>query len=151
MTRPFTGKHMWAVMIAFFGTVIAVNVMMARMAIGTFGGTVVDNSYVASQKFNGWLDAAADQKRQGWAARFSLDRDRHVVMGLTRHGAPDASRAARGEAHHPLGAAPAIALDFAATGNGTLKSRQKLPHGRWQLRVSIPDGNRAIRVAGEAM
>ncbi|MGE0776676.1 MAG: FixH family protein, partial [Sphingomonadaceae bacterium] len=55
MTRSFTGRHMAIILIAFFGVVIAVNFYMARMAIGTFGGTVVDNSYVASQRFNGWL------------------------------------------------------------------------------------------------
>ena len=54
MTKPFTGWHMTAILVGFFSTVIAVNVYMAHAAISTFGGTVVDNSYVASQEFNGW-------------------------------------------------------------------------------------------------
>ena len=56
--RKFTGWHMTGILVAFFGVVVSVNVFMARAAISTFGGTVVDNSYVASQKFNGWLDKA---------------------------------------------------------------------------------------------
>jgi nitrogen fixation protein FixH len=39
----FTGWHMTTILVAFFGVVIAVNFFMARMAVGTFGGTVVDN------------------------------------------------------------------------------------------------------------
>ena len=50
-----TGRHVAAIFIGFFAIVIAVNMLMASYAIGGFGGTVVDNSYVASQKFNGWL------------------------------------------------------------------------------------------------
>ena len=55
---PFTGWHMLAICVAFFGVVIAVNVVMADLAISTFSGEVVENSYVASQRFNGWLDEA---------------------------------------------------------------------------------------------
>ena len=68
IARPFTGKHMAAIMIAFFGVVIAVNVLMARLATSTFGGLVVENSYVASQKFNRWLGEARSEKALGWKA-----------------------------------------------------------------------------------
>ncbi len=52
----FTGKHMLGVMIAGFGIVAAVNFYMASLAVGGFHGIVVENSYVASQKFNDWID-----------------------------------------------------------------------------------------------
>lgn len=48
----FTGRHMWALMILFFGTVIAVNFTMAWYAHSSWSGLVVENSYVASQEFN---------------------------------------------------------------------------------------------------
>ena len=38
-TKPFTGYHMAAILIGFFGIVIAVNIYMAKVAVGTFGGT----------------------------------------------------------------------------------------------------------------
>jgi len=66
MTRTFTGWHMTGIVVALFGVVIAVNVLMASYAIGTFGGTVVDNSYVASQRFNSWLAEARTQRDLGW-------------------------------------------------------------------------------------
>ncbi|HWK66637.1 MAG TPA: FixH family protein [Rhizobiaceae bacterium] len=56
MTRQgkgeFTGRHMLGLMLAFFGTIIAVNLAMAIFASTSWTGFVVKNSYVASQQFN---------------------------------------------------------------------------------------------------
>ena len=65
-TGPFTGKHFAVIIVAFFAVVVSVNVYMARAASSTFGGVVVENSYVASQNFNAWL-AEADGKAVGFA------------------------------------------------------------------------------------
>ena len=120
--RPFTGRHMAAILIAFFAVVIAVNITMARLAIGSFGGTVVDNSYVASQKFNGWLKDAAAQKALGWSVAMSLDGQRHVVIDLDAPGAH-----ATATARHPLGRAPDIVLDFVPVAPGRLRATRPLP------------------------
>ena len=58
-TGPFTGRHITMILVAFFGVVIAVNLVMAHYASSTFGGVVVENSYVASQEYNQWLHEAA--------------------------------------------------------------------------------------------
>ena len=44
-------------MLAFFGVIIAVNVVMATLASTSWTGLVVENSYVASQEFNRKADA----------------------------------------------------------------------------------------------
>ncbi|MFZ4382234.1 MAG: FixH family protein, partial [Sandarakinorhabdus sp.] len=80
--RPFTGRSFAIIIVGFFGVVVAVNITMARLASGTFGGTVVDNSYVASQKYNGWLAQARAQDRLGWATPLTLDAQRHVRIGV---------------------------------------------------------------------
>ena len=67
MTRRFTGWHFTAIITAFFGVVVAVNLTMAVFATRTFGGVVVENSYVASQKYNDWLDAAKRQQQLAWS------------------------------------------------------------------------------------
>ncbi|HMP45265.1 MAG TPA: FixH family protein, partial [Sphingopyxis sp.] len=41
--RSFTGWHMTAILVGFFGVVMAVNFTMARLAMSTFGGKVVEN------------------------------------------------------------------------------------------------------------
>ena len=50
--KEFTGKHMLGTMVAFFGVIITVNLIMARFAVTTWSGLVVPNTYVASQEFN---------------------------------------------------------------------------------------------------
>lgn len=50
--KEFTGRHMLAIMLAFFGVIIAVNGVMATFATRSWSGLVVENTYVASQQFN---------------------------------------------------------------------------------------------------
>lgn len=140
-TPAFTGRTFLAIMVAFFGVVIAVNITMARLASGTFGGTVVDNSYVASQKFNGWIAQGRAQDRLGWATPLSLDAGRHVVVTV-----PGSAFTASGSAHHPLGRAADVPLAFAPDGKGRLVSTTALPAGRWQVRLEIRSGRDVKRL-----
>lgn len=139
--KPFTGHHMTMIMVAFFGVVVAVNITMAWLASGTFGGTVVDNSYVASQKFNGWLEQSRAQQQLGWATPVSLNGARRVVIGV-----PGIGFAATGTAHHPLGRAPDVPLVFARDAGGTLVSTTPLPAGRWQVRLEVREGRDVKRL-----
>ena len=136
----FTGWHMTAILVAFFGVVMAVNFTMARMAVSSFGGTVVDNSYVASQKYNRWLNAAAQQDQLGWNVLVSLDTGRHVRIEALANGVALTQVTAVGDALHPLGRAADVPLAFAATPNGQLLSTKPLPAGRWNLRLSLRRG-----------
>ena len=130
MSKPFTGRHMAMILISFFGVVIAVNIVMARLATSTFGGIVVDNSYVASQHFNRWLDQAHKQDTLGWTARLSRASDGTLAVHMT--GAPASTRLTA-VAWHPLGHAPDQTLTFTAKGDSTYRSQERLPAGRWTL------------------
>lgn len=141
MTKRFTGRHAAAILIAFFGVVIAVNLTMAAFATRTFGGVVVENSYVASQKYNGWLAAAKRQEKLGWTVTSGLDSERHVNVAVSVDGAE-----ADGFARHPLGRAADIPLTFNAA-NDVLRSNQSLPAGRWDVHLLVrkgPDDARLI-------
>ena len=61
--KELTGKHVLAVLVLAFGVIIAVNLVLAFKAVGTFPGAEVRNSYVASQNFD--ADRAA-QEALGW-------------------------------------------------------------------------------------
>jgi nitrogen fixation protein FixH len=69
--RPFTGYHMLAWIITFFGIIIGVNITMAYYANSTWSGLVVANSYVASQEFNGKLADVKAQDALGWKGHLS--------------------------------------------------------------------------------
>jgi nitrogen fixation protein FixH len=57
---------MLLIMLGFFGLIIGVNLTMAYLAVGSWPGLVVKNSYVASQQFNATLRDAAHQADLGW-------------------------------------------------------------------------------------
>ena len=46
--KPLTGRKVLFLLVAFFGVVIAVNLVMMKLAIQTLPGTEVDSAYSAS-------------------------------------------------------------------------------------------------------
>ena len=144
--RKFTGWHMFAILIAFFGVVVSVNMVMATAAIRTFGGTVVDNSYVASQRFNAWLNEARAQERLGWTTRLGVDDGRHVTVALSDHGTPLRGAEIEAVARHPLGRAPDVPLRFEAGVDGSYISHEMLPAGRWLVQVKVRRGGSNLRL-----
>ena len=142
MGRQFTGRHMAAILVGFFAVVIAVNLLMARFAVSTFGGIVVENTYVASQEFNGWLEDAREQRALGWDAVTTWRPDNRLAVQLT--GVPSGARVTA-VAHHPLGRQPDREIAFAANGENRFLSTAALPAGRWRLRLEVTAANQVWR------
>jgi nitrogen fixation protein FixH len=140
MTRRFTGWHMAGIMILFFGVIVTVNMTMAVFATRTFGGKVVENSYVASQQFNEWLAAARAQEKLGWKRELSLGADRKIAVSVS---ATDAG--VEGYARHPLGREAEVKLSFAPEGEGRFRSIETLPRGRWIVHLTVRRGGEAAR------
>lgn len=128
-----TGRKVTAIFVAFFGVVMAVNFTMAHLASSTFGGVVVENSYVASQHYNKWLGAAAAQEKLGWSASLARLPDDRVAVRFT--GAPEGLMVSA-VARHPLGHAPDQALDFVRAADGAFVSAKAVAPGRWMLRLA---------------
>lgn len=137
MTRRFTGWHMTAILVGFFGVVMAVNFTMARLASASFGGLVVENTYVASQEFNRWLADAEASEALGWQVVTTWRPDGRLVLAV--RGAPD-FLIARANARHPLGRADERVLAFTRIGENLYLSDEALPEGRWTLRLELGDG-----------
>lgn len=140
IARRFTGLHMTALLCGFFGVVIAVNMVMATFAVRTFGGVVVENSYVASQKYNGWLAEARRQEKLGWSVKAGVAADRRVTLVTSVEDA-----AVSGVASHPLGRQPDVALNFHRQG-GKLVSDRPLPEGRWNVRLTVRRGPEQVQL-----
>jgi len=143
MSGNFTGRHITAILVVFFGVVVAVNLAMARYAIGTFGGVVVENSYVASQQFNRWLDEGSAEQALGWGASARRTTGNRVELDLTGPSAQPVE--VKAVARHPLGRLADQVLTFTPDGAGHLVSRQKLPSGRWRLRLEVSAEGRLWR------
>ena len=132
--RQFTGKHMLLTMVAGFGIVAAVNFYMASLAVGGFHGIVVENSYVASQKFNAWIEEAEAMEALGWSAQAARDESGHLV--LTTEGVP-AGASISAELRRPIGEREFASLTFAPLGDGHYRSLEALDDGRWTMRLAI--------------
>lgn len=142
---PFTGPRMAVVLVGGFAVVIAVNLLMASIAVGSFHGTVVDNSYVASQNYNGWLRQAAASEALGWQAVPHRREDGRIVIEALH--VPAGARITA-TATRPLGVREETPLSFVAGAQGRWVSREAVAPGRWQLRMAIRAGDQAW--AGEA-
>lgn len=148
--RPFTSKHITLILVSFFGVVIAVNVLMARLASSTFGGVVVENSYVASQQFNGWLKEASAEQALGWNAGFARDGQGRAAITLRdRTGRAIAAAKVTAVAEHPLGQRPETDLTLRETALGTYAA--PLEAGRWRLRVMVEAEGKVWRTVGEVL
>ena len=82
--REFTGRHMLAIILAFFAVVIAVNLTMATLANTSWTGLVVENTYVASQQFNSKAEEGRAQAALGWTGKLT------IAWGEVRYGLIDA-------------------------------------------------------------
>ncbi|MDR7060595.1 MULTISPECIES: FixH family protein [unclassified Sphingopyxis] len=138
--KAFTGRHMTAILVGFFAVVIAVNLTMARFAMSTFGGKVVENSYVASQHYNEWLKRADAQDRLGWNESITLDAGRHVLLTIRKDGALLDGVQASATINHPVGRIAPAALRFEPAAGGVLRSVEPLAIGRWRLDLIVRHG-----------
>lgn len=134
--RPFTGRHMALVMVGFFGVVVGVNLLLANLAVATFSGKLVENSYVASQGFNRLLGAAAADKALGWHMAVGRGKPGTVRLHLSDASArPLTGAAVRGRADHPVGAKASVVLTPREVAPGVYEAA--LPAGRWHVGVEV--------------
>lgn len=138
MRRTITGRDVLAIFVLFFGIVIAVNFAVARIALRSFSGVVVENSYVASQNFNGWLKAAREEKALGWSAQVSRDPAGRLVVDTK--GMPEDTHLVA-QLRRPLGTPDDRTEPLRASGGGRYTSNQ-IERGRWIVRIEAEAAGR---------
>ena len=104
-----------------------------------FGGVIVENSYVAGQEFNDWLDAAEEQEALGWSVEMTRSENGHLLIDTTS--VPDGATVTA-EARRPLGQPESKSLSFIEATPGNHVSLEPLDTGRWivRLKVASPEG-----------
>lgn len=123
------GRHVGAMFVAGFAIIIAVNILLAVKAVGTFPGLEVANSYVASQSFDARHKA---QQALGWTARAQY-RDGVLQLRVLDHdGSPAPIRDLTAHVGRPTEARDDIALALDANGRAVVD----LARGLWRLDVT---------------
>jgi nitrogen fixation protein FixH len=132
--HPFTGWHMLGVVGLFFGTIIAVNIMMAYWAVSTFPGLNAKNSYVASQNYNLLLKDAAAQDERGWKGKLTLDARRPALALSDRAGSPIPGLDVWILAGRPANASTDRELKLEPIA-GIYRAEEALERGRWLVEI----------------
>ena len=133
--REFTGRHMLVIMLAFFGTIVGVNIFMATMATTSWTGLVVKNTYVASQEFNEKLAASRAQAKLNWHVGL-IYRDGQLIFDL----ADDQSQPIKMQSveialTRPIGIAQDRTLTLLAQGEKFVV-RDAIPSGVWNVVIN---------------
>ncbi|MEZ5812522.1 MAG: FixH family protein [Rhizobiaceae bacterium] len=140
--RQFTGLHMLAALVTFFGVIIAVNLVMASFATRSWTGLVVKNSYVASQTFNDTVAAMREQDELGWQGKLSLDDGIIAYRLEDRSGAVIGAQSIDITFKRPSyeGADHTVALT--RRDDGVFAAPHRLDDGIWVVEVMAAAGSR---------
>ena len=151
-----TGRHILFAMLAFFGLVIAVNIVFVNLALGTFTGLTDQDSYRTGVSWNRQLERAEEMRALGWSVTVVADvsrvfekaGDNRRAVSLTvsiddSHGNRLDRVGLQGVARHPIAQASDQPVSFVAGPGGTYAADVVLEGpGNWTLRLvtSAPDG-----------
>lgn len=135
--RGFTGRHFAAVMVGGFGLIIAVNLLMAVLAMRSHPGMVVDSSHVAGQKFNGWVEAGRAQRARGWHVTARMDGSVLEVVAMNALGEPLPGAGVEARVRHPLGKEEAAVLALVDVGAGRYRAPLAVPPGQWDVELRV--------------
>lgn len=138
--RPFTGKHMILVMMAFFGTIISVNLVMASFARSSWTGLVVQNSYVASQQFNEKMAESRALAKLGWTGTLETTSRKVVYRLGDRNGKPVAVTRGKAIFRHPAAEGADWTVDLRPETDGTLVADTSVLDGLWAVELEVEAG-----------
>lgn len=144
----FTGWHMLGAMLLFFGIVISVNIYMAWQATRTWSGLVVENTYVASQEFNGKVAEAKALAASGIVGKLDISgSDVRYQLSHPTSGPVEAD-AVTLKFKRPVGEAQDFAMTLEPAGEGMFLGSHAVPEGTWIIEVeALRDGERILHDA----
>ena len=148
--RQLNGWHVLSMLVAFFGVVIGVNLLMAYLANSTWSGLVVANGYVASQSFDKDLAKAKAQEALGWNVAFTFQKDRINLAFADREGKAIETLALTGDLERTVTDRQDQKLTFTAMGGGVYSAPANLTPGVWEVEIDgkssdVPDYHKIFR------
>jgi nitrogen fixation protein FixH len=142
----FTGKHMLFTMVAFFGVIITVNLIMARFAITTWSGLVVPNTYVASQQFNAKAAESRAIDALGYRVKLIPNVDGLEIDFVDAAGNPAEADTMIAELRRPVGEHSDRHMVLTRDADGVYRGAGELAEGEWIATVvATRDGQTLYR------
>lgn len=144
--ETFTGWHMLAVMVLFFGTIVSVNVTMAYFATSSWSGLLVKNTYVASQKFDDDVAQNREMLERGWVSDLTMDGRTITYSLVDAAGQPIAADTVTASIYRPVGVLDDQSVTLAHSGEGIYSAALPVDPGQWIARISAEkDGTLVYR------
>jgi nitrogen fixation protein FixH len=154
MSGKFSGRSVLAILVTFFGVIIAVNVVFTVEAINTFRGEDEQRPYLQGIEFNHTLQRRAEQAGLGWSATLSARREAsgrvRVQVGVRdRHGQPLEHLKLITELRHPADSARDRKVVLTEMGNGTYEgSVAGINPGSWDVLIQLASPKNVAFEAG---
>jgi len=137
--KPLTGAKVLLILVAFFGVVIGVNMVMMRFAIQTLPGTEVDSAYSASLAYEKEIATARDQSARNWKVDAHVERSGQggatlQVEARDNDGRPMSGLKFQGRFERPTDRRADQPVTLAETGIGIYSgSASPVAPGQWDL------------------
>lgn len=135
-SQGFSGRHMLLLALAFFGVIIAVNVGMATLAMRSWTGLVVDNSYVASQEFEEKRLAHEAQRAAGWQATLTYLPGAARLVIVDGQRTPVELGDVSLKINRPVGGHDDQVVRLERRQDGAYEAAVTLPSGLWEATVT---------------
>ena len=143
-SRGFTGWHMLAVLLLFFGTIFTANALMAWNASRSWSGLVVQNTYIASQQFNTKVAEAERLAASGIEGRVETASGQFRYV-LLQDGKPlPAADRVLASFKRPVEEHEDFEIELDRTADGVFVAGRSLKKGQWIADLRILDGEETI-------
>lgn len=141
----FTGWHMLGIMVLFFGTIITVNLIMAWNASNSWSGLVVQNTYVASQQFNGKVAEAKAFAASGIEGNLTIEAGRVTYRVVDAKGEPVIANDIIATFKRPVDEREDFTLALEPEGPGLFVAERDITAGQWIVDISTKrDGTKVF-------
>jgi nitrogen fixation protein FixH len=142
-----TGRAVLVCMLAFFGVIIGVNLLLMKLAIDTMPGLEVDSSYRAGNVYNAEIAAARSQSARQWRVAGHLERgaDGRIFVEVEARdpgGAPRTGLAFSAHLERPTDKRADREVALLEQGLGTYRGEtESLAPGQWDLVLEADRGS----------
>lgn len=148
--RQLTGRMVLACLVTFFGIIFAMNVVLIRVAVSSFGGVETESSYKAGLNFTSDVAAAHAQDARHWAVDVALKTDADgtqvIVTAKDAESRPLSGFTPVARFSHPTDRRRDVSLELSETGAGRYQGVALAPKGQWDLMIElVRDGDTAFR------
>ncbi len=133
-----TGLHVLLMLVAFFGIVASVNVVMIRFALKTHSGEVTAHPYEKGLAYNAAIREAREQEARGWKVDGKVTRNAEGKAQFEVSAQDAAGAALTGLKVHALLAGPADVkrdhpVELIETAPGVYRGAASAQPGAWLL------------------